>query len=178
MADINLLPVEEREQERVAGLGKKLSVVSVIILAITAVFTLVTLLFFTTMVSKRNQLIAKVSSDSGQIESFKDIEELLVVVKSKAGVADEILAGRQDHSQILLKLSELVPQNVYFSDIRFAAQKISLSGKAKTSTDLAGLVSSFTSPAGAELISNVTIDSLGSDQSGVYQFSMTILMVK
>lgn len=174
MSDINLLPVEEKAQERAQSIQKKLSVASIAILAITAIFTLITLVFFTALVSKRNELIAAAGDASSQIESQKDIEELLVVIKSKAETATKILDSRQDHAEAFQKLSELVPQNVYFADMKFSLTKLAVSGKAKTSADMAGLVSSLLSETGSALVSSVTVDSLGSDETGVYQFSLSM----
>ncbi|MBI4037890.1 PilN domain-containing protein [Candidatus Curtissbacteria bacterium] len=178
MADINLLPVEEKAQERVQALQKKLSFLSIAALISTAIFTMITLVFFTGLVSTRNELIAAAGDVSGRIERQKKIEELLVVTKSKAAAASNILDARVDHADTFQKLSELIPQNVYFSDMKFSAGKLVVSGKAKTSADMAGLVSSFLSEKGSELISSVTVDSLGSDETGEYQFSLTMGLVK
>lgn len=178
MADINLLPVEEKAQERIQALQKKLSIASIAALVITAVFTMITLVFFTSLVSQRNELVSAASDASSKIESQKEVEELLVVTKSKAMAAAKILDARADHSDAFAKLSELVPQNVYFSDMKFSTSKLVVSGKAKTSTDMAGLVSSFLSDKGSQLIAGITVDSLGSDETGEYQFSLTMELAK
>lgn len=177
MADINLLPVEEKAQERFLLLQKRLSAISVVMLAIVAIFTLGTLFAFTTMASKRNQLLTLASEAATRIEAYKASEELIVVVKNKASNAVQILGSRTDHPRIFERFSALIPQNVYFTDIKLSSQKIVISGKAKTSADVSGLVSSLLSPEGSRLVNNLTVDSLSSDETGVYQFALTAQVV-
>src|SRR3990167_1555397 len=95
MPDINLVPQEERDTERFESLKKRLSVASVVLLVLTAVFTLSVLVFFTTQVSKRTQLLAQVEESAQAINSYKSQEELLVVIKDKAGLAEQILKDRK-----------------------------------------------------------------------------------
>ena len=178
MADINLLPQEQQSQEKFVTLQKKLSIASIAMLSVTGLITLLTLIFFASVASRKNQLYAAVSDVSGKIESHKKTEELAVVVKSKATVADEILKSRDDHGKMLSSLADLIPQNVYFTDIKFTDKKISLSGKAKTSADVAGLVASLLSSRGSSIVNNVSVDSLNSDESGVYQMSLSMSLTK
>ena len=178
MADINLLPVEERAHERFAPLFKRLSIASVAVLAITAIFTIATLGFFTSLVAKRTQLVADIEASASQINNLKATEELAVVVKEKAQVAQKILAGRTNHRELLDKLARIVPVGVYFTDIKFSAEKVIFSGRARTSADVAGLVSSLLSSEGSQIVSGVTVDSLTSDDAGVYTFAITAQIVK
>ena len=172
MPDINLVPVQERVTERFESLKKRLSVGSAVLLVLTAVFTLGVLVFFTTQVSKRTELFARVEESAQAINSYKQQEELLVVVKDKVGLAEQVLGHRVEYHQTFADFAKLVPQGVYFSDIKFAQGKISLSGKAKTSAEVAGLVSSLLSAEGSKIVSNVTIDTLAADETGTYTFSM------
>lgn len=173
MPDINLIPSEARTAERYDVIRKKLLLVSVISLVLVAVVTIATLVLFTQLSSQRSELIEQVESASQTIESLKENEELVVVVKQKASVADKILSSRIGISQILAKFSELIPQGVYFTDFRINADKIVISGKAKTSADMANFVSSLTSDSGSQIVLAVTVDSLSSDESGVYSFVMS-----
>ena len=168
--DINLLPFEEKAQERFEQLVKRLSKISVVFLAATAIFTLVTLFFFTSLVSKRSELISKIESASNTINSYKASEELIVVVKNKVGVADKVLALRIEYPSVFETFSKLVPQGVYFTDVKVASDKVTISGKAKTSADVAGLVSSLLSAEGTKVISAISVDSLNSDEVGTYSF--------
>ena len=172
MPDINLVPQEEKSTERFESLKKRLSVASVVLLVLTAVFTMVVLVFFTTQVSKRTQLFAKVEESAQAINSYRQQEELLVVAKDKVGLAEQILGQRVEYHKTFADFAKLVPQGVYFTDIKFAQDKISLNGKAKTSAEIAGLVSSLLSPEGLKIVSNVTIDTLAADETGEYTFSM------
>lgn len=173
MADINLLPVEEKAQESFLQLQKKLSLISAVILGVVAVFTVVTLIFFTSFSRQRAGLIADISASTSKINELKAREELFVVVKSKAQAADSALSSRVDHVKIFEEFSKLVPLGVYFSDIKFGESKINFSGKGRSSADVAGLVSSLLSADGSKIVSGVSVDSLGSDETGVYVFSMS-----
>lgn len=172
MPDINLVPVQERVTERFESLKKRLSVGSAILLVLTAVFTLGVLVFFTTQVSKRSQLLAQVEDNAQVINSYKSTEELLVVAKDKSSLAEKVLAQRTDYYQTFNGFAKLVPQGVYFTDIKFATGKIVMNGKAKSSAEVAGLVSSLLTPEGSKIVSNVTIDTLTADETGVYTFSI------
>jgi Tfp pilus assembly protein PilN len=101
-----------------------------------------------------------------------------VVTKEKAKGADEILATSVDHRNILSQLSELLPQNVYFIDFKLTQGKFIITGKARSSADMAGFVSSLTSSKGAEIISGVNIDNLTSDESGQYDFGLSAALVQ
>ena len=178
MSDINLVPIQERSTERFETLKKRLTVVSVILLVLTAAFTLGVLVFFTSQVSKRTQLFANVEDNAQTINNYKSTEELLVVAKDKVGIAEQILAARTDYYQTFNGFAKLVPQGVYFTDIKFLQDKIIMNGKAKSSAEVAGLVSSLLSADGSKIISKVTIDSLTADETGTYTFSIAAQSVK
>ena|SRR3989344_6208227 len=173
MSDINLLPTEERSARNFEAARGKLTLVSTMFLVATALFTLGTLGFFVTLTNQRNQLLSQIEDASGRINSLKSTEELVVVTKGKAATASKILSARTNFSSFFEKFSSLVPGGVYFSDIRFSASKISFVGKARTSADVAGLVSALVLPGGSAIVTNVSVDSLSSDETGVYAFSMS-----
>ena len=178
MPDINLVPQEEKTTERFESLKKRLSVGSAALLILTAVFTLGVLVFFTTQVSKRTQLFAKVEDNAQVINSYKSTEELLVVAKDKSAVAEKVLAQRTDYYQTFNGFAKLVPQGIYFTDIKFPAGKIVMNGKAKSSAEVAGLISSLITPEGSKIVSNVTIDTLTADETGTYTFSIAAQSAK
>ena len=173
MADINLLPAEERNARTFEVAQGKLTLVSAIFLIVTAVFTMGTLGFFVTLTTQRSQLLSQIEEASARINSLKSAEELVVVTKGKVSTASKILSARVNFAGFFEKLAVLVPQGVYFSDVRFTGSRISLVGKAKTSSDISGFVGTLVSPAGSQIVSNVSVDSLSSDESGVYSFSMS-----
>lgn len=178
MPDINLLPETERSQERIDDVRKKLSIVSIGLLAITALFTFVTLIFFQMQASKKNNLVSQIQDNSSQINSLKATEELIVVIKGKTTAAENVLKVRQDVPVFFGKLAELVPEGVSFSDMRFTGEKVVISGKARSSAEIAGLVSSLSSSQGSHIISNVSIDSLSSTENGNYSFVLSAQLVQ
>ena len=91
MPDINLVPHEEKATESFESLKKRLSIGSAVLLVLTAVFTLGVLVFFTTQVSKRTDFLAQVEENVQTINSYRQQEELLVVVKDKVGLAEQVL---------------------------------------------------------------------------------------
>lgn len=173
MAEINLLPVEERAEEQFLLLSKRLTIASAVILILTAIFTLATLAFFTSLASKRSELVKEVEENSVKIENLKANEELIVVVQEKVSAADKILLARTDHGKILEDLADLIPQDVYFTDIRISSDKLMFSGKAKSYADVAGLATSLLSEKGHKIFSGVSVDSLSSDESGEFSFAIT-----
>lgn len=177
MADINLIPQEERTNAKVELLRRKLQFSSIGFLIFTAVLTILTLSLFAMFASKRSALIGEVEDNSAQINKLKAEEELIVVVKDKASAADKIVSSRVDFPKIFDKFSLLLPQDIYFTDVRVATGKVVISGKAKTSADVAGLASSLVSANGAEIVSDVSIDSLSSDNEGIYAFVVSAKLV-
>lgn len=178
MADINLLPSEERAHEQFALLQKRLSIFAIALLGVTAIATLVTLVLYTSSVSKRTRLVSEIEDSSKRIEDTKANEELIVVVKEKAQAGDKILSSRTNHPEIFDKLALLIPTGVYFTDVKFAQNKAAISGKASSSANVAGLISSLLSTEGTKLFSSVTMDSLSSDESGVFTFSMSLQLAR
>lgn len=173
MADINLLSEETRQLESFENLRKKLSVVSVLMLVITAIGTLATLAFFTTLVSERGKLIERVEESSAKVNSYKAVEELAVVTKEKVSLSEQIISKRSDKVVLFNNLASLVPQNVSFSDVKISQGKIVLTGRAKTSADVAAFISALVSAKGTQVVSNTSVDSLVSDEAGVYSFGVS-----
>lgn len=173
MADINLLPIEERSAESFELLRRRLLFGSIGFLVFCAVSALIVLGFLSVLASKRSKLIAEVEASSSDINSLKANEELIVVVKNKAKAADAILSARSNLADVFNKLSALLPQGVYLTDLKMRSGKLVMSGRARTSGDLAGLVSALVSSRGVEIVSNVSIDSLSSDDQGAYTFIIT-----
>src|SRR3990167_9186059 len=95
----------------------------------------------------------------------------------EASIADKILSTRSNLPSFFSQLEELVPQSLYFSDLRLSADKVVISGKARSSADMAGFVTGLSSQKGAQIVSNVTIDSLSSDESGAYTFVVSAQLV-
>src|SRR3989338_1853662 len=108
MPDINLVPQTEKATEYFESLKKRLSVASVVLLVLTAVLTLGVLVFFTTQVSKRTQLLSQVEENAQTINSYKSQEELLVVVKDKVGLAEQVLGQRAEYHQTFADFAKLV----------------------------------------------------------------------
>ena len=173
MAEINLLPVEEKASESLTNSQKKVTFVSFGVLIVTAVATVAILILFTIYAGQRNKLLEANAQFTGKIESLKNVEELLTVASKKVTTGEKVLSTRLEYTDFFNNFSALVPQGVYFSSIKITGSKISISGKAKTSADVAGFVSQLVSNSGSKLVSGAIIDSLNSDEKGVYTFSMT-----
>lgn len=169
MPDINLIPQDERNSQRAESLQKRLQFASIGFLVMTAVLTIVTLVLFAATSSTRSKLIAQQQDASSKINRYKSLEELMVVAKDKAGTADKLMGSRVDFTKFFQKMATMIPQGVYFTDIRINNGKVVLSGRAKTSADVAVLVSSLSST-GREVISDLSVDSLSSDENGNFNF--------
>ncbi len=170
MAEINLLPQEERANERMALLSRRLQVFSIGFLIVVAILTIFTLVLFTSFSSKKSELDTQIEVFSTQVVSLKAQEELIVVVRDKASTAQQLVSSRTDFAHFFNELATLVPQGVYFTDVRVAGGKAIISGKGKTSADVAGLVSQLVASRGSELVSDVAVDTLSSSEGGVFAF--------
>ena len=178
MADINLLPSEEKKAEQIDLARKKLLYVSIAVLVFTAISTLATLVFFTRLVSARGEMIKKVEDSTAEISNLQVTEELITVAKQKAKTANEIISSRSDVSFLFDKLKQLIPQGVYFTDLRISSGKIVITGKAKSSTEMSGFVTALSSDGGVKIVSDVSIDSLSSDETGAYTFAVSAHLVE
>jgi len=177
MPDINLLPEEERSAESFEVLRRRLLFFSVAFLVVTGVLTLLLLIYFSVLSSTRTKLIGRIEASMQEIETMKPVEELIVVTKQKAGDADKILSARLNMGDYLREFSALVPQNLYFSDFKVTGGKLAAGGRAKSSNDVAGFIAALLSAGGVRLVSNVSVDSLASDENGAYGFSVNMKVV-
>lgn len=174
MANINLLPAEEKSAANFGFVQKKFLVGSVLVIVLTGLVTFGILGFFSIEAAKSKELNSQVEQSVAEINSYKPVEELLVIVHDKVSDGQQIIDGRVDVNQVFTNLSELIPREVYFSDIKFAGDKIAFTGKAKTSSDAAGLVSSLASPQAAKIFTNVNMESLSTDEKGNYSFTLSM----
>lgn len=170
MADINLLPEEEKAQEKFLVVSRRLQMASVGFLVLTALLTVLTLILYTAFSSKSAQLVGEIEDVSSRIAVLKAQEELLVVVKDKASASSSLLGNRIEFADFFNKLAGLIPQGVFFTDVRFLSGKVVLSGKARTSADVASLVSALSAARGAQIVSDVAVDALSSDETGIFSF--------
>lgn len=173
MADINLLPVEDKSVENLTDLQKKATFASFAILLITAIATVATLVMFTIYAGERNKINAQISENTGKIEGLKQVEGLLAFTVKKAVAAQKARDLRFNYTNFFDGFSALIPQGVFFNDIKISGTKLTLSGKAQSSADIAGFVSSIVSENGQKVLVGANIDTLNSDTKGVYTFTMS-----
>jgi Tfp pilus assembly protein PilN len=147
-------------------------------LVVTAVLTIVTLVLFLSFASKNKSLEEEIANDSLRVNQLKSREELLLVIKDKLSVALILLGTRQNYPSFFEELSTLVPRDLYFTDMKVTGDEIIISGKARTSSDIAGFANALLSLEGASIISNVGIDSLSSDETGVYTFVVSGMIIE
>lgn len=175
MAEINLLPSEEKISDSLNAWQKKLTIFSVFVLAVVAIFTIVTLVMFTTAKSQETKLNAEIRKSADDVASHKVTEELLTVVSKKAVSANKVISSRLNYTEAITKTAELMPVDVFFSDLKITGTKLTTSATAKTSADVANLVSSFvTSDEGKKLFSSISIDSLTTNADNNYVFSVSM----
>lgn len=177
MPDINLLPEEERSAESFENFRRKLLIFSVAVLLTTGVITLALLVYYSALTSTKSKLITRIEASTQEIESLKVVEELIVVTKEKASSADKILSARLNVSDYLKEFSTMVPLGLYFSDLKVSGGKLSASGRARNSNEVAGFISGLLSARGSRIVSNVNVDSLSSIEGGAYSFSVNMQVV-
>ena len=172
MAEINLIPQESKKSDDFEKLRGKIVIVSIIVLVLTALAAIVTLAFFAYRVSQRENLLSKVQEASTTVNSYKENEELIVVTKDKSSISSRILGARLDMVNVFTTLAQIIPKNVYFTDFKITSADIQISGRAGSSAEIAGLMSALLSTEGARIASNVSINSLVSDETGAYTFGL------
>ena len=177
MADINLLPKEEKANERYYALVHRLQIASIGILATVAILTIVTLVLYSSFSSRRSDLISELEDLSGQVNRFKGQEELIVVIKDKVKAAEQLLGAQIEYHNFFNNLAQIIPQGIFFTDFRVSSGRTVISARAKTSGDVASFVSVLTSARGTELIADVSIDTLSSDETGVFAFVISAKIV-
>ncbi|MCR4324118.1 MAG: PilN domain-containing protein [Candidatus Curtissbacteria bacterium] len=176
-AEINLLPQQEKIAEGAQTAGRKLKTFAVGLLVLTAILTIITLGLFAFYASKRSNLIAEIEENSASVNQYKLQEERLVVVKDKVGVVSSLIAARENYPNFFEVLATLVPQDVYFTDLKVSENKVAISGKARSSGAVAALVSGLLSERGIPIVNTIGIDSLSSDQTGTYSFIVSANLV-
>ena len=172
MADINLIPQESKKSDDFEKLRGKIVIVSIIVLVLTALAAIVTLAFFAYRVSQRENLLSRVQEASTTVNSYKENEELIVVTKDKSAISSRILGARLDMVNVFTTLAQIIPKNVYFTDFKITSADIQINGRAGSSAEIAGLISALLSTEGARIVSNVSINSLVSDETGAYTFGL------
>jgi Tfp pilus assembly protein PilN len=177
MADINPLPAEERANERYYTIVHRLQIASVAILATVAVLTIVTLILFTSASSRHSNLVLELEDLSAAIHNLKPQEELIVVVKDKVGVSQQLVTANIFYNNFFNKLAGIVPSGIYFTDFRVSAGKAVISGKARASGDVGSFVSALTGAKGSELVADVSVDTLSSDETGVFSFVISAKVI-
>lgn len=175
MTDINLLPSEDKVSEKLSSLQKKLTVFSIVVLGAVSVFTITTLVMLTAAKDKEKELKARVRVATDEVTSQQLTEELLTVVDKKVETASKARASRIIYTNVLRRTAELMPTGVFFSDLRIDGLKLSSGSTAKSSSDVANLVSSFvTTDEGKKLFTSMSVDSLATTVDGEYAFSVSM----
>lgn len=173
MAEINLLPEEERKSEKVDAIKGKITLVSIVVLFLTAISAFVTLAFYTFLINERKENLEVINQAVTKINTYQDVEEILVVVKDKSSNALLVLNSSKDKVKLLSDFAQLIPQDVYFTDVNVTGTEMTLNGLARTSADVAGLVSSMNSSEGKGIVSDVQLGGLVTDNTGIYKFNLT-----
>ena len=173
MSEINLVPEEAKKTEDFDKVRSKIVIASVALLALTAIVAIVTLAFFGYFVSIRKDLISRVEEASATVNKYKSTEELLVVTKDKAAIANDLIDSRVDFLIFYGTLVEIIPQRVSFNNISVGLDAVTFKGKAASSAEVAVLVSALLSEKGSAIVSNVLVNSLVADQTREYTFDIS-----
>lgn len=175
MADINLLPSEEKVSEKLGSLQKKFTFFSVFVMVVVAAATVATLFMFTAVKAEETKLTERHKKAAEEVNSHLLSEELLTVIDKKAESATKARSSRLVYTNILRRTAELMPLGVSFEDLKVDGLKMSAGASASSSAEVANLVSSFvTSDEGKKLFTSMNIDSLSTDKDGQYRFGVSM----
>lgn len=175
MAEINLLPEQERKAVAVKRLKNRVTIFSVVSLILAALLSIAVFGYWGVLIAQEKQLGDKLSKLEQQIEGLKTVEGLARVLKNKLAALTVISGKLTNFDKVLTDITQVVPAGVTFSDLTVSDKGIlTLTGNAATATEFSNLVTALLhQDAGGANFSDVAVESLSRDEKGIYKFSIS-----
>lgn len=176
---INLLPKIEVNEEKVA-LTLRLRVVSIIVVALALVAEGVLLTYSLSIVDRSRNVREQITRLEETIASYKEVESQALVLKQKVRAISSIIKAEFSYPKLLSDLASLMTQDMYFTELSAESSgKVTLTGVAKSSTDLGTFIANITDPQkGGVYFSEATLGSLSGAKDGSYRFTLTLTYKK
>lgn len=175
MPEINLLPEEEIKEATAKATRNKVTVYSMLTLAVAVAVSAVVFGYWLVLVRTDSQLTSQIGKLSSQIQSLGNVETLARVLKSKLSAIVTIRARSENYEGFLADVASLTPPGVTLSDLTVSDEKlVTITGTAATATDFSNLVTTLLAHETAKIrFSGVTVESLARDDKGEYQFTFS-----
>lgn len=175
MAEINLLPEEERKQVETKKVKQKVRKYSSLALIATIIVSVFVFAFWVVLVQQDRQLTTKIDDLSSQIKNLSNVESLARVLKNKLSSIVSISAKSQNFEDLLNNVSQIIPAGVTLSDLTVSDQGlITLTGTAVSASEFSSLVTTLShQDASRANFTTVTVESLTRDDKGIYKFAIS-----
>lgn len=179
MAEINLLPEEERAKIVREVVKKKFNFFNIGALILITAATIVVFGYWGLVSRTNSKLNQDITQREATISNFAEVETLARLLKNKAAGLVSIFSAQADFGKMLETVATFVPSGVVLSDLTVSeAGKLTLSGEAISSAEFSSLLNAFVDPnLGGRLVSAVSVESLSRDEAGIYKFSISSTLV-
>lgn len=175
---INLLPQLSAEELGFLKKKKFLELSSIVCLVVAIVLVLAVFGYLALLGNEMAVVNKKIAETEAKVNQLAGRESLLKGFKLKIEFLARVLGKRPKFHLILADLYTLLPTGVSFSEVTLEKGEVSVSGVAVSSFELGDFVSRFTDTRtlAEREIEKVTLTSAVKDKTGVYRFSIKIIL--
>lgn len=177
---INLLPQLSAEETRLLKKKKFLELSSVVSLVGAIIFVLTVFGYLAVLGNEAAVVNKKIAEVEAKVNQLAGRESLLRGFKLKIEFLSGILGKRPKFHLVLADLYALLPAGVSFSEVTLEPGEITVSGVAASSFELGDFIARFNQirSLAEKEIEKVTLTSAVKDKTGVYRFSIKIILKK
>ena len=117
MVNINLLPPELKLKRIAAKRNASLISISLVIVIVFVVAGIISRSLESTIISNLDSLKSQVERNNVNVDNYKDLKDLALLINDRSKSADEINQKRVLWSQVLQELANNTPEDVQFENI-------------------------------------------------------------
>lgn len=177
---INLLPPEIKEKEKKDVRQSLINKISIALLGVLILFTSGILAVVIYQGSTINLLNADIEKEKSRIQSQKDKETIVFLLKNRIDTINQFTNKRYKQGEIYDLITGLFPQDVALRTILVdKTTKVAVLGNTESPLALQTLFDNLTDPKTNEgKIETVTVENLSNNQSGKINFDLSINLGK
>lgn len=174
MVNINLLPPELKLRRIHARRNASLISISLVMVIIFAVLGIVARSFESTITANLGNIKADVEKGNVNLDEFKDLQDLALLINDRSFAADEINKNRVFWSQVMQELANNAPSDVQFESLVGNSEKspnFTLQGNTTTEREIIKFKEKLEN---SPMFKNVSFksSSLGKDQEQKLSFTL------
>jgi Tfp pilus assembly protein PilN len=173
---INLIPPEIKER---AKKDAKRGLINKISIAFLGLLILVTAGILGTVVFQKgalNQVNAQIEQEKGKINSKRDTEAVLKLLKNRVDTINQFTENRYKQGEVFDLITGLFPPDVTLETLQInKTAKISVSGQTSSTQSLQQFFNNLTDPKTNEgKITSVKVENLNKNQQGGIRFDLIV----